>query len=80
MTVILGVLLLALVGAFAAGSFLHWRDNRPRHAGLEELRQACLWYADESHWRRRHFHGRRWVKSPADCDRGARARRALNGV
>lgn len=52
-----------------------------RGARIRELERVLNWYADESHWRRRAINPkgspRRWEKSPAAKDRGARARRVM---
>lgn len=52
-----------------------------RGARIRELERVLNWYADESHWRRRAINSkgspRRWEKSPAAKDRGARARRVM---
>jgi hypothetical protein len=75
--IVLGVWVLSVV-VCVAGAW--WNQRKKHHAArLEHLRQACLWYADQSHWQRTHFHGRRWYRAAAHVDAGTRARKALEG-
>lgn len=78
------VLVLAVTGPAVVG-WMAWRHDARRncHAQAQRAREvmhdALLWYADASHWRRRHPRGdRHWARCPAMADRGARAARALN--
>lgn len=76
---LLWILLVAVVVAAALGSVAHRKEQRhDRVNTTEAMRQALLWYADKSHWKRRHHNGRHWANSYAAMDRGARARRALD--
>ncbi|GEM_PF-6250539 len=76
---LLVILTVVIVLAAVAGTIAHWREHRREHS-TESIRQALLFYADRSHWTRNHYHGRRWSLPAAVKDRGARARRALEGL
>ena len=73
--VLLAILGVACAVAIGAGAVSHARAAR--RAREEAMHQALAFYAHAQTWTRVHHEGRRWVKSEATTDRGARARRAL---